>query len=83
MPITFLAQSTSDNAPGGAVLTFAFPIILFAIIATVLYSMLFARPYADTSSPYTSTPGAAASRSWSRNPLAHPISSTRVPALMP
>ena len=43
MPITFLAQSTSDNAPGGAVLTFAFPVILFAIIAVVLYSLLFAR----------------------------------------
>ena len=45
MPITFLAQSTSDNAPGGAVLTFAFPIILFAIIAVVLYYLLFARPH--------------------------------------
>ena len=45
MPITFLAQSTSDNAPGGAVLTFAFPIILFAIIAAVLYYVLFARPH--------------------------------------
>lgn len=45
MPITFLAQSTSDNAPGGAVLTFAFPIILFAIIAVVLYYVLFARPH--------------------------------------
>ena len=43
MPITSLAQSTSDNAPGGAVLTFAFPIILFAIIAVVLYYVLFAR----------------------------------------
>jgi hypothetical protein len=45
VPITFLAQSTSDNAPGGAVLTFAFPIILFAIIAAVLYYVLFARPH--------------------------------------
>jgi hypothetical protein len=45
VPITFLAQSTSDNAPGGAVLTFAFPIILFAIIAVVLYYVLFARPH--------------------------------------
>jgi hypothetical protein len=45
VPITFLAQSTSDNAPGGAVLTFAFPIILFAIIAVVLYYILFARPH--------------------------------------
>lgn len=45
MPITFLAQSTSDNAPDGAILTFAFPIILFAIIAVVLYYLLFARPH--------------------------------------
>jgi hypothetical protein len=45
VPITFLAQSTSDNAPGGAVLTFAFPVILFAIIAAVLYYLLFARPH--------------------------------------
>jgi hypothetical protein len=45
---TILAQgtsSTSSNAPGGAVLTFAFPIILFAVIATVLYYLLFARPH--------------------------------------
>jgi hypothetical protein len=45
VPIALLAQSTSDNAPGGAVLTFAFPIILFAVIATVLYTLLFARPH--------------------------------------
>ena len=43
MPITILAQSTSDNAPGGAVLTFAFPIILFAVIAMVLYYLLFSQ----------------------------------------
>jgi hypothetical protein len=47
VPIAILAQttSTSSNAPGGAVLTFAFPIILFAVVATVLYYMLFARPH--------------------------------------
>jgi hypothetical protein len=45
VPITILAQATSDNAPGGAVLTFAFPIILFAVIAAVLYYLLFARPH--------------------------------------
>lgn len=43
MPITFLAQATSDNAPGGAVLTFAFPVILFAVIAAILYFLLFRR----------------------------------------
>jgi hypothetical protein len=45
VPGLILAQATSDNVPGGAVLTFAFPIILFAIIATVLYFLLFARPH--------------------------------------
>jgi hypothetical protein len=45
VPVSILAQATSDNAPGGAVLTFAFPVILFAIIATVLYYLLFARPH--------------------------------------
>jgi hypothetical protein len=43
--VSILAQATSDNAPGGAVLTFAFPIILFAVIAVVLYYLLFARPH--------------------------------------
>lgn len=45
MAITNLAYSTSDNAMGGAVLTFAFLIILFAIVATVLYILLFSRPH--------------------------------------
>jgi hypothetical protein len=46
MPIAILAQptTTSSNAAGGAILTFAFPIILFAVIATVLYYLLF-RPH--------------------------------------
>jgi hypothetical protein len=39
-----LAAVVSDNAPAGAILTFAFPIILFAIIAVVLY-LLFSRPH--------------------------------------
>jgi hypothetical protein len=47
VPITMLAQTTTtnSNAPGGAILTFAFPIILFAVIMTVLYWLLFARPH--------------------------------------
>jgi hypothetical protein len=45
VPGLILAQATSDNVPGGAILTFAFPVILFAIIATVLYFLLFARPH--------------------------------------
>jgi hypothetical protein len=43
--MTTLAQATSDNAPGGAVLTFAFPIILFAIIGGTLWYLLFVRPH--------------------------------------
>jgi hypothetical protein len=43
--ITNLAYTTSDNSMGGAVLTFAFLIILFAIVATVLYIVLFSRPH--------------------------------------
>lgn len=44
MPESVLALATSDNSMGGAILTFAFPIILFVIIATVLYILLFSRP---------------------------------------
>ncbi len=62
MPVLILAQSVSDNAPGGAVLTFAFPIILFAIVAAVLYVLLFARPHrrvpAERVALATATPGA-------------------------
>jgi len=43
--ITNLAYTTSDNSMGGAVLTFAFLIILFAIVTTVLYIVLFSRPH--------------------------------------
>ena len=45
MAISNLAYATSDNSMGGAVLTFAFLIILFAIVATVLYILLFSRPH--------------------------------------
>jgi hypothetical protein len=44
MPGSILAAATSDNAPGGAVLTFAFPVILFAVIAVILY-LLLSRPH--------------------------------------
>ena len=40
-----LAYATSDNSMGGAVLTFAFLVILFAIVATILYVLLFSRPH--------------------------------------
>ena len=67
MAITNLAYTTSDNSMGGAVLTFAFLIILFAIVATVLYIVLFSRPhprvparrlsYASASGGAPATPG--------------------------
>jgi hypothetical protein len=66
VPITFLAQttSTSSDAPSGAILTFAFPIILFAVISAVLYYLLFARPHPRVPgtriSLAASTPGAPA-----------------------
>jgi hypothetical protein len=44
VPDMILAASVSDNAPAGAILTFAFPVILFAVIAIVLY-LLFSRPH--------------------------------------
>ncbi len=44
MPGLILATATSDNTPGGAILTFAFPLGLFVIIAVVLYLWLF-RPH--------------------------------------
>ena len=44
MPGTVLA-SVPMNVEGGAYLTFAFPIILFAVIASVLYVLLFGRPH--------------------------------------
>jgi hypothetical protein len=37
--------SVYANNEGGAYLTFAFPIILFAVIASVLYVLLFGRPH--------------------------------------
>ena len=68
MAITNLAYATSDNSMGGAVLTFAFLVILFAIVATVLYILLFSRPHPRvpaqrvvyaTGSAGTPSPGAA------------------------
>ncbi|HTS97133.1 MAG TPA: hypothetical protein VMI33_10965 [Streptosporangiaceae bacterium] len=44
MAVSVLAAATSDNVPGGAILTFAFPITLFAVIAAALY-LLLGRPH--------------------------------------
>ncbi len=44
MPVTILATGTSDSAHGGAILTFAFPVVLFVVVAVILY-LLFSRPH--------------------------------------
>ena len=44
MPGLILATVTPDNTPGGANLTFAFPIVLFVVIVAVLYLWL-GRPH--------------------------------------
>jgi hypothetical protein len=44
VPGLILATATSDNTPGGAILTFAFPLGLFVVIVVVLY-LLLARPH--------------------------------------
>jgi hypothetical protein len=44
VPGSILAAVTPDNTPAGAVLTFAFPVGLFIVIAVILY-LRFARPH--------------------------------------
>ena len=39
-----LAAVVSDDVPAGAVFTFVFPVVLFALIAVILY-LLFSRPH--------------------------------------
>jgi hypothetical protein len=41
---TFLLAQTSDNAPGGALLSLWFPLGLFIIVAAVLWA-IYARPH--------------------------------------
>ena len=45
MPAAILA-SVPDNTQGGANLTFLFPLLLFCVIAGVLFFRVFARPHA-------------------------------------
>jgi hypothetical protein len=44
MPGLILASVTSDSADGGAILTFAFPVALFVVVAVILY-LRFSRPH--------------------------------------
>jgi len=44
MPGSILAIATSDSADGGAILTFAFPMALFVVVAVLLY-LRFSRPH--------------------------------------
>jgi hypothetical protein len=41
-----ILAAVPDNTEGGAYLTIAFPLLLFIVIAAVLYIVLFARPHA-------------------------------------
>jgi hypothetical protein len=60
VPGSVLAIATSDNAMGGAILTFAFPIILFAVIGTALYILLFSRPHPRVPAGRVALAGASA-----------------------
>ena len=44
MPRLILAGVTPDNTPGGFYYTFLFPMVLFIVVAVILY-MLFSRPH--------------------------------------
>ena len=44
MPGLILAGATPDNTPGGFYYTFLFPMVLFIVVAVILY-MLFSRPH--------------------------------------
>ena len=60
MPGLILAAINPDNTPHGYNWTFAFPMILFAVIALVLYA-LFSRPHQRVPArPITATSGSAA-----------------------
>ncbi len=41
-----ILASVPDNTQGGANLTFVFPLLLFCVIAVILYIKVFARPHA-------------------------------------
>jgi hypothetical protein len=65
VPGVILAAINPDNTPHGYNLTFAFPMLLFIIIALVLYALL-SRPHRRIPGrPISVTPGA------SRTPDAH------------
>jgi hypothetical protein len=44
VPHLILAGVTPDNTPGGYYYTFLFPMVLFIVVAVILY-MLFSRPH--------------------------------------
>jgi hypothetical protein len=44
VPRLILAGVTPDNTPGGYYYTFLFPMVLFIVVAVILY-LLFARPH--------------------------------------
>jgi hypothetical protein len=74
VPGSILAAVTPDNTPAGAVLTFAFPLGLFIVIAVILY-LRFARPHrrvpaaaAGRATPAAAVPGPGTARGAGPNP---------------
>jgi hypothetical protein len=59
VPGSILAAVTPDNTPAGAVLTFAFPLGLFIVIAVILY-LRFARPHRRVPAAVSGPAGPAA-----------------------
>jgi hypothetical protein len=59
VPGSILAAVTPDNTPAGAVLTFAFPLGLFIVIAVILY-LRFARPHRRVPAPVSGQPAPSA-----------------------
>jgi hypothetical protein len=56
MPGSILAEVTSDNTAGGSVLTAIFPVVLFVIVAVILY-LRFSRPHRRVPAPAATAPG--------------------------
>jgi hypothetical protein len=58
VPRLILAGVTPDNTPGGYYYTFLFPMVLFIVVAVILY-MLFSRPHRRVpGEPISATTGA-------------------------
>jgi hypothetical protein len=57
MPGSILAEVTSDNTAGGSVLTAVLPVLIFVIVAVILY-LRFSRPHRRVPARVAIAPGA-------------------------